>query len=209
VNCFSYQSFDAYQFQFQFQPMSFGNCQPSYPSLPPVCGPQGWNYLGESQFWAQCMQAQQSLYQGWQQYCGCQQPPEIHVHHHYHDCRPPKQHHCPQPQPQPQQQPPRPRPPLPRPPLTRTPPIVAPPRTQTRPLPPLPAPPTRDIAGTRAAHTFGAFGPGGGNTDRVTNASYANNTSGGQAVTLGSLNSGIAASVRTHQTSVTVSGYYP
>jgi hypothetical protein len=80
--------------------MYFGNCGPSVlpqmPTLPPVCVPRGGNYLAESNFWSQCMQAQQSLFQGWQQFCGCQPQP------HWGNCQPqpqPQWGNC-QPQPQ-------------------------------------------------------------------------------------------------------------
>ena len=69
------QNFESMQFQFRSMP--FGGCGgPSLPQIcmpqPQVCPPLGRNYLAESKFfWNQCMQAQQNLFQGWQQFCGC------------------------------------------------------------------------------------------------------------------------------------------
>ena len=227
MNCFSYQSYQSYQsfpYQQQSQPMYFGNCQPFYPQIPQACPPMGGNYLAESNYWSQLMQCQQNLFQGWQGFCGCQQqqppqfgcqppqfgcqPPQvnINIHHHWIDCPQPQQQQ-PQPQPQPQPRPPRPTPrPLPRPPLTRTnavPQRPAPSRPQPAPLPPA----TPDRTGTRAAHTYGAFGPGGGTSTFVGNASLANNTYGGQAVVLDRGNA--RTTPQTHLTATTVTGFRP
>jgi hypothetical protein len=58
-----------------FQPTAFGSCGPATaPFFAQACGPQGWTSLREPSQWFQLMQAQQNLYQGWQQFCGCPQP---------------------------------------------------------------------------------------------------------------------------------------
>lgn len=211
------QSFPSFPFQqsfpsFPFQAMPFGNCAPPSPiSLPPVCLPMGGNYFAESQFWASCMQAQQNLFTGWQQFCGCppqqpappQQPPqfggcrprqpEVHVHHHFH-------FHPPQRPAQPAPQRPVPQP-IPQPPLTRTPPSLPAPTPQiiSRPLP-SPAPPASpNNRVVFQAHAFGVYT----DSTRVGNASMHNNVLGGRALAMTSNQPGGQV---THRTSVTTGG---
>ncbi len=205
---FGYQSsFSA----FQFQPMSFGGLGSSFgfgfPCLPPVSMPMGGNYLGESNFWAQTMQAQQNLFQGWQGFCGCPgqqrpqfgnncRPREVEVHHHYH------YHDCPPQQTEPRPTTPRPTTPrpTPQPPLTRTPPIPSPPpQVQTRPLPTVPAAATPDQRTNYAAHAFQAptNGAGGVGGVMMTRSNF-------EAQGLGQ----VTTSSQTHRTSVTVNGRY-
>lgn len=153
---------------------------PSSPFCPPgIAG--GQTLANVSSFWNQVMQAQQSLFQGWQHFCGCHQqsapqwggqcqtpqppqgqcqPQEVHVHHHYH------YHPAPQTPAPPQSGPvPRPRPlpappqagPLPNPTPTPTPyqpPVVTIPQVPTIPSP-LPRPPVQN---TPALPSFGGSG---------------------------------------------------
>lgn len=191
--------------------MSFGGLGNGfgYPCLPPVSMPMGGNYLAESNFWAQTMQAQQNLFQGWQGFCGCQgqqqpqQPQfgncrprdvEVHHHYHYHDC-PPQQS-----EPRPTTPPPTTPRPTPQPPLTRTPPLPAPPvQAQTRPLPQVPPAATPDQRSNYAAHAFtlprtAAGGVGG--------MMMTKNTFEAQGL------GGTSVSNQLHKTSVTVSGRY-
>lgn len=184
------QSFPSFPFQqsfpsFPFQAMPFGNCAPPSPiSLPPVCLPMGGNYFAESQFWASCMQAQQNLFTGWQQFCGC----------------PPQQPAPPQRPAQPAPQRPVPQP-IPQPPLTRTPPSLPAPTPQiiSRPLP-SPAPPASpNNRVVFQAHAFGVYT----DSTRVGNASMHNNVLGGRALAMTSNQPGGQV---THRTSVTTGG---
>lgn len=194
-------NFVAYQqnvdfMQLQQRAMPFGGCgssgptvcspQPSCFPLPQPCLPNvnGGNYLAETNFfWSQCMQAQQSLFQGWQQFCGCQssgpqwggqgqqpphdcqppqwgncQPPEIHIHHHY------VHHDCPQPVPGP---PISARPSAPA--LTRTmPPLPKPPAQVASALPTPSRRPFLNYSENSGSRVYGSA-PNGGGTTRLTN----------------------------------------
>lgn len=157
----------------QFQPWAtpFGGFSPSGPSFgvppfgysPSICPPGlsgGGPLSGMSSYWSQIMQAQQSLFQGWQQFCGCQgqsqapqwgncQPPQqqspqvVHVHHHYHyhGAQPQSPQPAPTPTPAPTPRPTTPRPTTPTRPSTPPTSVTVGGRPPTSVRPSLPRPP--------------------------------------------------------------------
>lgn len=200
-----------------FQSYAFGSVYGGFPvqscqtpalwggiGLPPGFGVQG-GFGVQSSFWSQLMQVQQNLFQGWQNFCGCQGRGRDHQGpHHNHDrfrncfggrprtCGTRPRPNCSNEQTTPTTPTPTPTPTTPAPatettraPLTRT--TVAalptPPRTQAATALPKPASPI--VAA--AAHSYGAFGPaGGGNAMGIVgNASYWNTTQNSQAITIG------------------------
>lgn len=134
----------------------FGPCGPST-GVPQFAFPQSPSLNGASSltsanlYWSQLMQAQQSLLQGWQQFCGpsqgppkCQgQPPQVHHHFHYHFHPAAQESPRPAPAPQPTPQPtPRPIPVTPQRPVTSA-------TTHTVTIPSRPSLPNRPSQPTR------------------------------------------------------------
>ncbi len=202
-----------------FQSYAFGSVYGGFPAqssqtpalwggigLPPGFGVQG-GFGVQSSFWSQLMQVQQNLFQGWQNFCGCQGQRDSGRHHNHNtrdrfrDCFGGRQRTC-GPRPRPtcsneQTAPTTPTtPPAPttstaqaapatRAPLTRATvtALPTPPRTQTTTA--LPRATSPIVAS--AAHNYGAFGPAGGGNAMgiVANASYWNTTQNSQAIAIG------------------------